>query len=99
MLVGWEPVEGLIAGKPVMGEAITPADFDQAATFPVMILSPYATNSANRPDVKVKIKKDIAVIREKRNLFAIGAAVLNHPYWIGVFSTDCQFVHFGQKAK
>ncbi len=99
LLIGWKPVENLIADKPVMGQVIIAADFDPAATYPIMILSPYATNSANRPDIKVRIKKEVAEISGKRNLFAVGAAVLNHPYWIGVFSTDCQIVYFGQKNK
>jgi hypothetical protein len=90
ILVGWQPVSALLAGKATMGAKPDVTAFDGDKTVPVMILTPFATNAAQRPKIKVYIVGGVAEISSQKNLFAFGAAVLNHPFWVGVFDADCQ---------
>jgi hypothetical protein len=91
VLIGWQPVNALLKGETVMGAAPDGAAFERDKSVALMILSPFATNAAQRPEIVVSINDHVARISTKKNLFAAGAAVLNHPYWIGVFDADCQF--------
>jgi hypothetical protein len=91
VLVGWRPVGAILKGRTTMGARPDIAAPGNSKTVPVMILSPFATNAAQRPKILVNIVGGTAKISSQKNLFAFGAAVLNHPFWVGVFDADCRF--------
>ena len=92
MLVGWPPVAAaLLEGGGIMGRAPEPGNFDRRNSIAVMVLSPFATSSAGRPEIDVRITGGTARIDARERPPGIGLAVLNHPFWIGVFSAGCAF--------
>lgn len=91
VLVGWGPVAGLLRQGGTMGAAPNPADFDRNASTAVMVLSPFASNSGQRPEISLRIAKGVARISARKKPPGPALMVLNHPFWIGVFRGDCAF--------
>lgn len=91
VLVGWGPVAGLLQQGGVMGKAPDPADFDREASTAVLVLSPFATNTGQRPEIRVRIGRGVARISARTKPPGPALMVLNHPFWVGVFKGDCAF--------
>ena len=91
LILGWEDIQNLAAGEALMGEWPDEESATQPGRIVLMSLEPFATNAADRPDIHVEFSGASVSLIRKKPLFAAGAAVLNHPFWIGIFEGPCQF--------
>lgn len=89
LLIGAEAVKDLLGDKATMGGKIPVSDLGKDNSQVIMIVSSFATNTAQRPKITVSIARNHAMVIGTDNPNAIGGAVLNHPFWIGVFDQTC----------
>lgn len=91
IILGWPALKNTLARGSTMGQSFTMSEYDKDRTIPVFLLTDFTTNAAQRPVINVKISAGTAKINLQKNPFAAGAAVLSHPFWIGIFSNECAF--------